>query len=226
MLCRSRMTEPVRAALFDLDRTLVTRDTASLFIRYERSRGDASALDLVRVAWWMARYSVGALDAERVATKVALRYREKRETWLSERGKECYAESIREHVSDEARRVVAEHRSAGALVAIVTSGTEYTARPLAEDLSIEHLICSRMEVKGGTFTGRVHTPLCYGAGKVTLTRALAAERGFALEDACFYSDSITDLPLLEAVGTPIVVNPDARLRGHAQKRGWPIERWR
>jgi phosphoserine phosphatase len=59
-----------------------------------------------------------------------------------------------------------------------------------------------------------------------LARAFANERGFALEDACFYSDSITDLPLLEAVGTPIIVNPDARLRRHAKRRGWRIERWR
>jgi HAD superfamily hydrolase (TIGR01490 family) len=226
MPSRPRPTEPVRAALFDLDRTIVTRDTASLFVRYERSRGDASALDLLRVAWWMACYTVGALDAERVAAKAALRYREKTETWLSARGKECYAALTRAYVSDEARRVVEQHQNAGALVAIVTSGTEYTARPLADDLNIEHLICSRMEVSAGAFTGRVHSPLCYGAGKVTLARALAAERGFALRDACFYSDSITDLPLLEAVGTPIVVNPDARLRSHAKKQGWRIERWR
>ena len=75
------------------------------------------------------------------------------------------------------------------------------------------------------FTGRFVDPLCYGQGKVERTRRLARDVGFDLEDATFYSDSYTDLPLLEAVREPIVVNPDPRLARVAKERHWRVERW-
>jgi phosphoserine phosphatase len=68
-------------------------------------------------------------------------------------------------------------------------------------------------------------PLCYGLGKIEKTSRVAEREGFSIQEATFYSDSITDLPLLEVVKTPIVINPDARLRMIAKKRGWPIQAW-
>jgi len=68
-------------------------------------------------------------------------------------------------------------------------------------------------------------PMCYGAGKVARAERLARERGFSLSDATFYSDSITDLPLLERAGEAVVVNPDGRLRRVARRRGWSVLRW-
>lgn len=219
------MSEARVAALFDLDRTLVTQDTASLFIQFERRMGDASAFDVAKVAWWMARYTAGLLDAQRVAEKVALGYRGKREDWMVERGERCYREFVRPHVSDDGRRTIERHRREGHLVAIVTSGTPYLVMPLARDVGVEHVVCSRMQVREGVFTGKLLQPLCYGSGKVALTRTFSQSHGFSLEESYFYSDSITDLPLLEAVRTPVVVNPDARLNRHARRKDWRLERW-
>jgi phosphoserine phosphatase len=75
------------------------------------------------------------------------------------------------------------------------------------------------------FTGRFVEPLCYGQGKVERARSLALAIGFDLEDATFYSDSYTDLPLLSLVREPIVINPDPRLARVAKERRWPVERW-
>jgi HAD superfamily phosphoserine phosphatase-like hydrolase len=111
-------------------------------------------------------------------------------------------------------------------VAIVTGAWPYTARPLARSLGIEHVLASELEVgDGGRFTGRFVSPLCYGEGKIQLVSRLAEKLGFRIEDATFYSDSFTDLPLLSAVREPIVVNPDLRLALHARRRGWRVERW-
>ncbi|HMI93633.1 MAG TPA: HAD family phosphatase, partial [Polyangiales bacterium] len=110
-------------------------------------------------------------------------------------------------------------------MAIVTGATRYAARPLADELGIEHVIATELEVADGLFTGKVMRPMSYGTGKVVLTERLASEHGLSLDDATFYSDSITDLPLLERVGKPVAINPDARLRRVARKRGWRIERW-
>jgi len=129
------------------------------------------------------------------------------------------------HVADAGRRAVEQHREAGDFVAIVTGATPYIAMPLARELRIEHVIATHLEILDGKFTGRVAPPMSYGKGKVELAERLAAEHGFSLDESTFYSDSITDLPLLERVQTPIVVNPDARLRRIAKQRGWAIETW-
>lgn len=132
---------------------------------------------------------------------------------------------VLEHVTDAGRRAVSQHRESGDLTAIVTGATPYAARPLARELGIEHVICTELEVEGGCFTGNIRPPMSYGAGKVVLAEQLAEKSGFSLDEAAFYSDSITDLPLLERVKEPIVVNPDSRLRRVARKRGWRIEQW-
>jgi phosphoserine phosphatase len=96
---------------------------------------------------------------------------------------------------------------------------------LARELGIDHVLATELEVQGGHFTGKLRAPMGYGHGKLVLAERLAAAQGFALDDATFYSDSITDLPLLERVREPVAVNPDARLRRLARQRGWRIETW-
>jgi HAD superfamily hydrolase (TIGR01490 family) len=214
-----------RVALFDMDRTLVRRDTASLYVRYQRDIGEAGWRDALKVAWWLAQYTVGVLDAERVAERAVSGYRGRSEQAMVDACRDWFARYVREHVCDEGRRAVERHRAEGCVTAIVTGATRYAAEPLAAELGIDHVVCTELEVEAGTFTGRVVKPMCYGPGKIELIGRRAADAGFTLDDASFYSDSITDLPLLERVARPVCVNPDARLRRIAQRRGWPIERW-
>jgi phosphoserine phosphatase len=89
----------------------------------------------------------------------------------------------------------------------------------------DHYICTRFEVVDGIFTGRPVEPICYGPGKLHWARIYARERDLDLSTSYFYTDSYTDLAMLQAVACPVAVNPDARLRRHAQKQGWPIERF-
>jgi phosphoserine phosphatase len=82
-----------------------------------------------------------------------------------------------------------------------------------------------MEVEDGRFTGRIVPPVCFGPGKVERARVLAAELGVALADCTYYGDSYSDLPVLLAVGHPVAVTPDPRLRREAVRRGFRIEQW-
>lgn len=215
-----------RAALFDMDRTLIRKDTATLYTRYQRDVGEASIGDVLRVAWWLLQYTAGVIDAERVAERAMASYRGREETWLFETCERWFVDYVMPHVCDAGREAVRRHHEAGDLVAIVTGATPYAALPLARELDIDHVVCTELEVDAaGRFTGAIRPPLCYGEGKIHRTERLAGELGFSLDEAVFYSDSITDLPLLERVRTPIAVNPDARLRRVARRRGWPIERW-
>lgn len=214
-----------RAALFDMDRTLLAVDSATLYVKYRRQKGEATFRDAARVAWWMLQYTFGVIDAPRVAEQAMESFKGRKETWLRETCEEWFAEMVVKHVQDAGRRAVERHRENGDLVAIVTGATPYAALPLARELGIDHVVATELEVSGGAFTGRVAPPINYGVGKVTRVAKLAAEHGFLPTESTFYSDSITDLPLLEHVGTPIAVNPDARLRRIAKKRGWRIEEW-
>ena len=221
------MTLPMArgVALFDMDRTLVRIDTATLYVRHQRRKGQASLRDVVRVGYWMLQYSFGVIDAQRVAQKALESFKGKREQWLWEQCEEMFSEIVLDHVAQAGRAAVARHREQGDFIAIVTGATPYTARPLARELAIEHVIATELEVTDGEFTGRLRHPMSYGSGKVTLAEQLATQHGVRLDDATFYSDSITDLPLLERVRTPVAINPDARLRRIAKKRGWRIEQW-
>jgi HAD superfamily hydrolase (TIGR01490 family) len=214
-----------KAALFDMDRTLVRIDTATLYVRYQRDKGEATWRDATRVAWWMFQYTLGVIDAERVAEQALMSFRGKEEVWLQRTCEEWYLDYVRPHVAAAGRQAVERHRSAGDVLAIVTGATPYAAGPLARELAIDHVVATRLEIDQGRFTGRVAPPMSYGKGKIVLAEKLAAEQGFTLDEATFYSDSITDLPLLERVKTPIIVNPDRRLRAVARSRGWPIEQW-
>jgi HAD superfamily hydrolase (TIGR01490 family) len=215
-----------RAALFDMDRTLVRRETASLYVRYQRERGLANWRDMARVTFWVAQYTLGVIDAESVALRALRELEGTPETVLSARCDDWFHLKVERHVTDRGRMAVEAHRARGDLLAIVTGASQYTSRPLARLLRIEHLVSSELELDGrGRFTGKPVAPLCFGAGKVARAARFADAQGFRLEDATFYSDSLTDLPLLELVKEPIVVNPDARLARVAQRRGWPIEAW-
>jgi len=219
------MTGPRRVALFDMDRTLVSVETASLYVRYQREIGEATWRDGARVAWWVAQYTIGVIDAPKVAARVASTLAGMPEAKMIARCEDWVARYVVQHIGDRARRTVRFHKERGDLLAIVTGASPYASRPVAKLLDIPHVIASELEVEGEVFTGRPKDPLCYAEGKVVLTKRLAEKEGFSLEDATFYTDSHSDLPLLLAVGEPVAVNPDRRLLREARKRGMRIERW-
>lgn len=216
----------MRAALFDMDRTLVRKETASLYVRYQREIGEASTRDLMRVTFWVAQYTFGVIDAPEVAARALRTIAGTHESVLAARCDDWFRRWVEPHVADGGRRAVERHRARGDLLAIVTGGSPYVAWPLARRLEIPHLVSTELEVgTDGRFTGRFVPPLCIAQGKVERARRLAADLGFSLAEATFYSDSYTDLPLLELVAEPVAVNPDVRLGRVAKKRGWRIERW-
>ena len=216
----------MRAALFDMDRTLVRKETATLYVRYQHAIGEATRRDLLRAFYWVAQYTMGMIDAPSVAARALRTLEGTPEMALAARCDDFFRRHVETHVCDLGRRAVERHRERGDLLAIVTGASPYAARPVARHLGIPHVVASELEVDGhGLFTGRFVDPLCFGTGKIVLARRLAEEHGFVLEDSTFYSDSFTDLPLLEAVAEPVVVNPDPRLERIAKKRGWRTELW-
>lgn len=213
-------------ALFDMDRTLVRVDTGTLYARYRRRTGQAGRSERWRVAWWVLQYGLGVMDAPRVARKAMAVFRGRSEAWMVQSCEEWFGEYVVPHISPRGRDVVKAHKTRGDWLAIVTGASRYATAPLAKALGIENVICTELEVdSNGCFTGEVVEPVCFGKGKLARVVAATQRLGASLEDAYFYTDSITDLPLLDRVGRPVVVNPDVRLTRIARRRGWRAERW-
>jgi HAD superfamily hydrolase (TIGR01490 family) len=122
----------------------------------------------------------------------------------------------------EARRLLDRHRRAGRDTYIVSAAPQEIVEPLAHSLGMTSGIGTRSRLDDGVYTGDLDGPFCYGDGKVEAITELAKWHGYDLGQCYAYSDSASDLPMLEAVGHPVAVNPDGRLERHARRHGWPI----
>jgi len=210
------------AALFDIDGTLLGRNTAPLYMNHLRRTGQARRRDVARTLYYLFWYKLGLLDVRR-ALEVSMEFvRGRDEAAMLADCVGWYREAVRPWVFPEMAARVAAHRNEGHVVAVITSATRYLAEPLGADLGIDHLLVTQLVVRDGRFTGEVVQPVCYGRGKVYWAERFAAEQGVDLADSYFYTDSITDLPLLDRVGHPRVVHPDPRLRRLAQRREWQV----
>jgi putative phosphoserine phosphatase/1-acylglycerol-3-phosphate O-acyltransferase len=145
-----------------------------------------------------------------------------REEELVQFCQEWFEDAVRHRIYAEARDFVRQHIHRGEKVAIISNATTYAVAPLAQYLKVPHVLATRLEVRQGVFTGEYIPPLCFRQGKIYWAEKLARELGGEVSQSTFYTDSITDLPLLERVKNPRVVNPDPKLRNLARKRGWPI----
>jgi HAD superfamily hydrolase (TIGR01490 family) len=210
------------AAFFDVDGTILSCQSGTLYIGYLRREGLMSRADQLRIYWGYLTYRLGMLNMRRLAGVLSrwLEGREERE--VIEHCRDWYATEIVGYYQEFIIEKIREHRDAGHVVALLTGGTRYLNDHIAAELGIEHIIASKLEVIDGRFTGNPLGPLCYARGKLTHAEEFAAKHGVSLERSWFYSDSITDLPMLERVGQPVAVCPDPRLRREARQRGWPI----
>jgi HAD superfamily hydrolase (TIGR01490 family) len=210
------------AAFFDLDGTLIARNSAPLYMRHLRATGQARRRDVARTVYYLWRYKFGLLDIER-AVAVSLGWiRGREEAHVRADCQTWYERVIRRHLRPAMAATVAAHRRAGHLPVMLTSATRYLAELVAADVGIEHLLVTQLLVADGRFTGEAVRPVCYGEGKTYWAERFAAAQGVDLSLSYFYTDSITDLPVLERVGEPRIVNPDPRLRRVAARRGWPV----
>jgi HAD superfamily hydrolase (TIGR01490 family) len=217
---------PVRAAaFFDLDKTVIAKSSALAFSRSFYRGGLINRRAVLRSAYAQFVYLAGGVDADQM---------ERMRTYLTElcvgwdvaQVREIVAETLHDLIDpliyDEAAQLIEEHQLAGRDVIIVsTSGSEIVT-PIGELLGADRVIATRMAVNGdGLYTGEIEF-YAFGENKAVAMRELAAAENIDLERSYAYSDSGTDIPMLELVGHPHAVNPDRTLRKEAAARGWPV----
>ena len=216
------------AAFFDLDKTVIATSSVLAFGRPFYRDGLMSRRDVVKAAYAQLTFKMGKTDDAQIARirdQVATLCRGWSVEQVQQIVNETLAELINPYIYAEAAALIAEHQHAGRDVVLVSASGEEIVRPIGAQLGIHDVIATRMGVKDGHYSGEVEF---YAAGpsKAAAVREMAADRAYDLTASYAYSDSSSDLPLLESVGNPTAVNASRSLRKIATDRGWPILEFR
>jgi HAD superfamily hydrolase (TIGR01490 family) len=220
---------PVTAvAFFDLDKTIIAKSSTLAFTRPMFRAGLLSGSTLAKAGIAQAYYQAFGADhdqLERIKEELSAMTRGWDRTEVEALVTETVDEVVTPLVYAEALAIIEEHRGSGRGVVVISASPEEIVRPLCRYLGIDDVIATRAAVdEEGRYTGELEL-YAYGTGKAEAMRDMAAAEDIDLEVSYAYSDSITDLPMLEAVGHPVVVNPDSALRAIAEERGWEIRKF-
>jgi HAD superfamily hydrolase (TIGR01490 family) len=220
------MPDKNRAAFFDLDKTLLPGSSLFLVARGLYDRDFYRIRDILRLSWEQLMFRVLGREVEsgvNVAKKAALEFVEGRsQDEVLDMGKEIVEERIFPRMYDGIVRAMEHHQEKGDLTFLVTASPDEVAKVIAEGLNMTDGLGTKAKVdEEGYYTGELEGDLMHGEEKRKAVKELADDYNIDLSQSFAYSDSISDLPLLESVGHPQVVNPDSELNAIAHERGWP-----
>lgn len=212
------------AAFFDLDKTIIATSSAAAFSRPFIAGGLINRRSVLRSAYAHFLYMIGGADADQTERMRA--YLSNLVTgWDVNQVTAIVNETLHQYIDPyvyaEAVELIAEHHAAGRDVVVVSASGSELVEPIAAALGADHAVASRMKVVDGRYTGEIEF-YNYGEQKAEAIRALAVEQDYDLGRSYAYSDSITDAPLLSAVGFGYAVNPDKNLRARADNEGWGV----
>ncbi len=212
-------------AFFDLDKTIIAKSSTLAFTRPMFKAGLLSGTTLAKAAIAQAYYQAFGADhdqMERMRGELSARTKGWDRAEIEALVTETVDQVVAPLVFSEALAVIDSHRSHGRRVVVISASPEEIVRPLCRYLGIDDVIATRSAVdEEGKYTGEIEL-YAYGEGKAEAMRDMASDEGIDLQASYAYSDSMTDLPMLEAVGHPVAVNPDAALATVAEERGWEV----
>lgn len=212
------------AAFFDLDKTVLAKSSTLAFAKALHKRGLLARSDMLRAAYSQLVYVISGADDEQM-DKAREHLSNLIIGWpvdqVSSIVNEALEQVIQPIVYEEALDLFDEHHASDRDVIIISSAGTEVVEPIGERLGVDKAVGTQAEVLDGKYTGEILV-YAYGPGKAEIVRALANEYGYSLADCYAYSDSITDVPMLEAVGHPVATNPDKALRALATEREWPV----
>ena len=215
----------MKLALFDLDHTLIDFDSGMAWTQHLVEQGVLGAADEQRYLDFCHQYVAGTLDIHAMQRAVMVPLMrvdpDRLQQWRRQ-----FAQSMARRLSAGAKSLVAGHRERGDLCAIVTATSRWVAEPSAQAFGIGHLVATEWAMKDGRPGGAIDGLPCYREHKPTRVEAWLAGLGLpplaAFEASWFYSDSASDIALLQCVTHPVAVRPDPRLRERCRTAGWPV----
>jgi HAD superfamily hydrolase (TIGR01490 family) len=218
-------SRPRTAAFFDLDKTVIAKSSTLAFSRPFYAGGLINRRVVLRSSYAQFVYLLGGADHDQMERM--RQYLSAMVTgWDVQTVRDIVAETLHHIVDpivyDEAVTLIERHHAEGRDVVIVSSSGYEVVEPIGRLLGADRVIATKMGVADGKYTGAIEHYV-YGPAKATAIAELASAEGYDLSGSYAYSDSVTDVPMLEVVGHPVAVNPDKQLRRLAAERGWPVQ---
>ena len=218
----------MEAVFFDLDKTIISKSSSLALSRPMYRAGMVTRGQLVRGAYAQLVYALVGAD-EKKMDRLKEGMLQLTKGWdrveVEELVEQVLIDVIDPFVYQEALDLMELHRAEGRAIYIVSSSPEEVVRPLARHFGVAGVLATRARIVDGKYTGELEF-YCYGDAKAEAIRELATERGIDLSASYAYSDSVTDLPMLQEVGHPVAVNPDRDLRKEAETNEWDIRDFR
>ena len=214
-------------AFFDFDQTLLETESSRIGFKYLWQRRLISAGFLVKVVVANFFYQRHWMSDERIAAIMLRFYRNKRLEEFQTGATDFYQEYLKPRLAPNIFNRVEHHRREGHILILISGSVRYLLEPVAADLGFHHLLCTDLEIGyDGLLTGKTLGPLCLSSAKRILAEKLAGELHIDLAASYAYGNHQSDLPLLELVGHPFVVEPTKPLKNVALKRNWPVLTYR
>jgi HAD superfamily hydrolase (TIGR01490 family) len=212
------------AAFFDLDKTIIAKSSTFAFSKPFFRQGLINRRAVLKSSYAQFVYLLAGADDDQM-DRMRAHITALCAGWDVDQVKAIVEETLHDIVDPlvykEATELIAEHRARGHDIVVVSASGQELVELIGQLIGATHSIGTRAEVRGGRYTGEIEF-YCAGKNKAAAARDLAAQQGYCLPNCHAYSDSVSDLPLLEAVGHPTAVNPDRALRREAAHRGWPV----
>jgi HAD superfamily hydrolase (TIGR01490 family) len=216
------MTKHEYIAFYDLDHTILTGNSATSLVEEARRRGVMSQGQFRHAVWLSILYKLKLGEPSKMINRMLSWLNGLRETDIRELCEEIFQTHIQKTIRPEILESFEMHRSKKGAVVLLSSATSPICEVVARHLEMDALICTQLETLDGRFTGKTRGSLVYGTVKEEHMHSYCREHGSDAGQAWYYGDSHTDRHVMEAVGNPVAVSPDRRLKKIALRQNWPI----
>lgn len=209
-------------AFFDMDKTLLSVSSGEQYVKWLALQMRIGVTELLETARLSLAYKRGTMDFPRAMASLAKVVKGGSAAATVGLSTSFFNHNLMLKIAPDAVARLRKHQDAGDLVYILSASTQFVVEPVARFLRVPFR-CTMLEVSDDKITGNIVGENCFGEGKRWHAQDLCTQHDIPLSEATFYTDSISDLPLMLEVGKPVAINPDKRLKAEAKTRGWPIE---
>ena len=212
-------------AFFDLDLTLINGISGKILMQQSYKHGIMAKNHIIQGIVLSMLHKLNLMNPDRIMDKMVGNLKGIPESTIEDLIVTIFDEYFTNAIRERARQEIKKHNKNHGKTVILSASLPYICEPIKDILNMDDFICTTLEVDQGVFTGKPSGEFCYGKNKYLRAIQYCEENNFSFTDAYFYSDSISDLPLMQVVGNPVCVSPDSSLRQIARKSGWTIYDW-
>jgi HAD superfamily hydrolase (TIGR01490 family) len=212
----------MKLIFFDMDKTLLSKSSGTLLVKYLFKKRMITLSEVIATIRVSVDYSLNRLDFPKTIARLSTSIRGGSAEHMQKICDKWVVDDVLQYIAPRALARLREHQAFGDLVYLLSASSQFAVKPVAEFVGVPCRY-TELEIVDGRFTGGILDVDCFGEGKRIWGERIAASHGVPLADCTLYTDSYSDRPLLDVIGTPVPVNPDRKLLRYAGERGWGVQ---